>query len=139
MGKTVAIRDELAEQYDQESDEVGLSRSDYARRCIEIGRLVFRSNGKVDIDRLRELTEGEIVSADSDLETSEGDLGDAVLRNLSTDKDQSLSAEELREMVFGTEEEQRDEIKNTLQQLREAGMIEVLVGDEYIKAEDCDE
>jgi hypothetical protein len=133
------IREDLAERYDQEADELGISRSDYVRRCIEIGRLVFRTSGQIDIDRLRELSEEESVSMSSDLETSEGDIAEAVLRNLPTDEDRALSPEELREVVFGTESEQQNEIKTTLEQLRKAGMIEVLVGDEYVKTEEYDE
>jgi len=126
-------RAELTKKYDQEADELGISRSDYVRRCVEIGRLVFRTSGKVDIDRLRELSEEESVSISSDLETSEGDIAEAVLRNLPTDEDRALSPEELREVVFGTESEQHEEIVTTLEQLRKAEMIEVLVGDKYIK------
>lgn len=141
MGKKSVgqIREDLAERYDQEADELGLSRADYARRCMEIGRLVFRTSGQIDIDRLRELSEEESVSMDSDLETSEGDIAEAVLRNLPTDEDRALSPDELREVIFGTESEQQNEIKTTLEQLRKAGMIEVLVGDEYVKTEEYDE
>lgn len=133
------IREDLAERYDQEADELGISRSDYVRRCIEIGRLVFRTSGQIDIDRLRELSEEESVSMSSDLETSEGDIAEAVLRNLPTDEDRALSPDELREVIFGTESEQQNEIKTTLEQLRKSGMIEVLVGDEYVKTEQYDE
>lgn len=133
------MREDLAERYDQEADELGVSRTDYARRCIEIGRLVFRTSGQIDIDRLRELSEEESVSVNSDLETSEGDIAEAVLRNLPTDEDRALSPDELREVIFGTESEQQNEIKTTLEQLRKAGMIEVLVGDEYVKTEEYDE
>lgn len=141
MGTTTLgdVRKELGDKYTEEADELGLSRADYVRRCIEIGRLTFKSSGKIDVDRLRELTEGESVSTDSDLETSEGDLADAVLRNLSTDEGQALSPEELREVVFGSEKEQREELSDTLKKLRKADMIEVLVGDEYIKTEEYDE
>ena len=141
MGKTSIgqMREDLAERYDQEADELGISRSDYVRRCIEIGRLVFRTSGQIDIDRLRELSEEESVSMSSDLETSEGDIAEAVLRNLPTDEDRALSPDELREVIFGTESEQQNEIKTTLEQLRKAGMIEVLVGDEYVKTEEYDE
>jgi hypothetical protein len=133
------IREDLVERYDQEADELGISRSDYVRRCIEIGRLVFRTSGQIDIDRLRELSEEQSVSMSSDLETSEGDIAEAVLRNLPTDEDRALSPEELREVIFGTESEQQNEIKTTLEQLRKSGMIEVLVGDEYVKTEQYDE
>lgn len=141
MGKTTLgqVRKELVEKYDQEADELGISRNDYVRRCVEIGRLTFRTSGKIDIDQLRELTEKEAVSADSELETSEGDLVESVMRNLPTEEDRALSAEELREVVFGTKSEQHEEIVKTVEKLREAGMIEVLVGDEYIKTEEYDE
>ena len=141
MGRTNIgqVREDLAERYDQEADELGVSRSDYARRCMEIGRLVFRTSGQIDIDRLREFSEEESVSMSSDLETSESDIAEAVLRNLPTDEERALSPEELREVVFGTESEQQNEIKTTLEQLRKAGMIEVLVGDEYVKTEQYDE
>jgi len=129
------VRSEIAKKYDQEADELGISRSDYIRRCIEIGRLVFRTSGKIDIDRLRALSEEESMSISSDLETSEGDIAEAVLRNLPTDESRALSPQELREVVFGTETEQHEEIVTTLEQLRKAGMIEVLVGDRYIKTE----
>ena len=141
MGKTSMgqIRSELADRYKEEADELGVSRAEYLRKCIEIGRLVFRTSGEIDIDRLRELTENESVSASSDLETSEGDIAEAVLRNLPTDEDRALSPDELREVVFGTESEQHEEIVTTLEQLRKAGMIEVLVGDKYIKTEQHNE
>ena len=133
------IRKDLAEKYDQEANELGISRIEYFRKCMEIGRLVFRTSGQIDIDRLRELSEEESVSMSSDLETSEGDIAEAVLRNLPTDEDRALSPDELREVIFGTESEQQNEIKTTLERLRKAGMIEVLVGDEYIKTEQYDE
>jgi len=141
MGRTNIgqVREDLAERYDQEADELGISRSDYVRRCVEIGRLVFRTSGQIDIDRLRELSEAESVSMSSDLETSEGDIAEAVLRNLPTDEDRALSPDELREVIFGTESEQQNEIKTTLERLRKSGMIEVLVGDEYVKTEQYDE
>ena len=125
MGRTNIgqVREDLAERYDQEADELGISRSDYVRRCVEIGRLVFRTSGQIDIDRLRELSEAESVSMSSDLETSEGDIAEAVLRNLPTDEDRALSPDELREVIFGTESEQQNEIKTTLERLRKSGMI----------------
>jgi hypothetical protein len=133
------VRKELAEKYKQEADELGVSRSEYIRKCIEVGRLTFRTSGKIDINRLRELTEEESASTDSDLETSGADLGEAILRNLPTDENRALSPEEIREAVFGTNSEQQEEIVNGLKKLRKAGMIEALVGDKYIKTEDYNE
>ena len=141
MGRTSIghIRDDLAEKYDEEADELGISRSNYVRRCIEIGRLTFRTSGQINIDRLREISEEESVSITSDIETSEGNIAEAVLRNLPTDEGKALSPEELRKVVFGTESEQHEEIITTLEQLRKAGMIEVLVGDKYVKTDQYNE
>lgn len=131
-----SIPGELAEKYDDEADELGVSRSEYVRKCIEVGRLTFRASGKVNMDRLRNLTENESISTDSNIETSEGDVAETILANLSTEENQALSPEELREVVFGTKSEQKQEIVDALKQLRKAGRIEALVGDKYIKTED---
>ena len=143
MGENVgmgSMRKELAKQYDQEAANLGISRSEYFRKCAEIGRLAFRTSGEVDIGQLRKLTEnGESVSTDSDLETVDGDLTTAILKNLSTDKNRSLSSEEIRQAVFGTKSEQEDQIEEALTELREAGRITVLVGEEYIKKEENNE
>ena len=141
MGMTSlgGIRKEVADRYGEEADELGISRNEYVRKCVEIGRLVFRTSGDIDIDRLRELTEDESVPISSELETSEGNIAEAVLRNLPTDEDQALSPDELRQVVFGTESEQHEEIVTTLQQLRKVEMIEVLVGDEYVKTDQYNE
>ena len=143
MGKEKNLgkaRKELVDQYDQEAGHLGISRNEYVRKCTEIGRLVFRTSGEVDMERLRNFTESEeSVSTDSDLETVDGDLTTAILNNLSTDKNRSLSSEEIRQAVFGTKSEQEDQIEEALTELREAGRITVLVGEEYIKKEENNE
>lgn len=126
-------RQELLDEYSKEADELGLSRAEYVRKCIEIGRLTFLSSGKIDIDRLRELTERESVSNKSNLETSDSDLTAAIMRNLPTDETRALSKEEIRKVIFGTKSEQQEQVTQALKQLRKADMIEPLIDDGFIK------
>jgi len=121
-------------KYDSEAEELGLSRSEYIRKCIEVGRLVFRSSGEMDIERLRNLSEGAgPASFDSSLETTEGDLTGAILSNLPVDEHRALTKEEVRTAVFGTEDEQREQITEALKQLSQQDKIRPLVDDGYIK------
>jgi hypothetical protein len=131
-------RQELLDKYNEEAEELGISRAEYMRKCIQIGRLTFLSSGEVDIDRLRELTEKKSVSTETDIETSNGDLTEAIMRNLPTDESRALSKEEIREVVFGTRSEQQEQITQALKHLRKAGMIEPLIDDGYIKTGEYD-
>lgn len=131
-------RQELLDKYNEEAEELGISRAEYMRKCIQIGRLTFLSSGEVDIDRLRELTEKKSVSTETDIETSNGDLTEAIMRNLPTDESRALSKKEIREVVFGTRSEQQEQITQALKHLRKAGMIEPLIDDGYIKTGEYD-
>lgn len=137
MGETTqmgSVRKEVAEQYTEEAEKLGITRAEYVRKCVEIGRLAFRTSGEIDIERLRDFTEsGKSTFADSDLKKPDDDLSTAILRNLPTDQNRALSEEEIREAVFGSKSEQHNEIVNTLKQLRQANMIESLVSDGYVK------
>lgn len=143
MGRTTLgmIPTEVAEQYSEEADELGLSRSEYVRKCIEIGRIIFQSSGDLNIERLRSLSEqnsDQDMSSNEDRVTISNDsLAGAILKNLPTDEERALSKEEIREAIFGTEQEQREQVTNELRDLRKRDRIEPLVDDGYIKtAED---
>lgn len=131
------IPDEVAKQYDDESDELGLSRSEYVRQRIEAGRLLFKTSNQVDTQLLKQLVNDDTATFDTDLNTLDddidGDLTDSILANLPTDENRKLTEEELREAVFGTKKEQLTQIRKALKQLRKAGEIESLVGGGYIK------
>lgn len=125
---------EAVTKYGSEAEELGLSRIEYIRKCIEVGRLVFQTSGEIDIERLRNLSEGAgAASFDSSLETTEGDLTEAILSNLPVDEHRALTKEEVRTAVFGTEDEQRKQITKALKQLRKQDKIRPLVDDGYIK------
>jgi hypothetical protein len=134
LGKLPA---EIVDQYGSEADQMGLTRAEYVRKCIETGRLVFQTSGEMNIERLRELSERErAASFNSDLKTAEGDLTEAILTNLPTEDHRALTKEEIRTAVFGTEEEQRDQITDALKQLNQKNKIQPLVDDGYIKTID---
>jgi hypothetical protein len=131
------VPEEVAEQYDEEAEELGLSRSDYVRQRVEAGRLLFKTSDQFDTDLLKQLVSDDTATFDTDLNTLDddidGDLTGSVLANLPTEETRKLTEEELREAVFGTEEEQLEQIRQALKQLRKAGKIESLVGGGYIK------
>ena len=131
------IPEEVAEKYDDEADELGLDRSEYVRQRVEAGRLMFRASNQVDTKLLKQLVNDDTDTFETDLNTLDdkidGDLTDTILSNLPTEEHRKLSEEELREAVFGTEEEQLTQIRKALKQLRKAGKIESLVGGGYIK------
>jgi hypothetical protein len=37
-------RQELLDKYNEEAEELGISRAEYMRKCIQIGRLTFLSS-----------------------------------------------------------------------------------------------
>ena len=131
-----AAPEEIVEKYDAEAEQLGLSRSEYIRQCAEAGRTILQSSGQADIERLRELTEDLQTTIDSDLATANSDLSEAILANLPTDEHRALTKAEVREAVFGTEDEQIKQITEALKKLHKQGAIEPLVDDGYIKNND---
>lgn len=131
------VPEEIGNEYMAEAEELGLSRVEYTRECIEIGRMIFQSSGKFDVERLRKLTENEdIATVDSDLTTADGELVSVILNNLPTEEHRALTKDELRVSVFGTEDEQMEQITKALKELNRQGKIEPLVDDGYIKIND---
>lgn len=131
------IPEEVAEPYDDEAEELGLSRAEYVRQRVEAGRLLFKTSNQVDTQLLKELVNDDTATFDTDLNTLEddidGDFTNSILANLPTEENRKLTEEELREAIFGTEKEQLTQITKALKQLRKAGKIESLVGGGYIK------
>jgi len=138
MGTNIGYApDEVVDKYTAEAEELGLSRSEYARKCIEIGRLVFQSGGEIDIERLRKLTEREKTSTvESDLAMKGGEISSTILSNLSTEEHRALTTEEIQDAVFGTEDEQIKQITTSLKKLDRQGQIKRLVEGGYIKTND---
>jgi len=135
MGKSIGYAsDETVEKYTTEAEELGLSRAKYVRQCTEIGRMIFQSSGKVDVKQLRELTEKDHTSTvQTELTTRNGDIISTILNNLSTEENRALTKEEIRKTVFGTEDEQIEQITTALKKLHKQKQIEPLVDDGYIK------
>jgi hypothetical protein len=131
------IPEEVAEQYDDEAEELGLTRAKYVRQRVEAGRILFKTSGQIDTQLLKQLVNGDTATFDTDLNTLkddiDGDFTNNILANLPTEENRKLTEEELREAIFGTEKEQLTQITKALKQLRKAGKIESLVGGGYIK------
>jgi|APHM01.1.fsa_nt_gi hypothetical protein len=126
--------EETVDEYGSEAEELGISRAKYARHCIEVGRLVFQSSGEMNIERLRDLSEDTgTASIDSSLNTVEGDIQESILSNLPTDEHRALTKEEIRRAVFGTKEEQAEQIMKALKQLSNKKAIRPLVDDGYVR------
>ena len=125
--KQVCYKLDLArvEEIDAEADELGLSRSAYLRQRIEAGRLLFQTSGSVDTDLLKTLVEEGAASFETDTDTDVAEITDDVTQTvrekLPADPDRAASKEEIRQMVFGTKDEQLEEVKKALQQLGERG------------------
>ena len=131
------VPEKVADKYDAEAEQLGLSRAQYIRQCIEVGRTVFQSSGQADIERLREFTEGAQTPANNSNHVTAGsDITETILNNLPTEEHRALTREEIRESVFGTEDKQKKRITDTLKELRQQGAIEALVDDGYIKTND---
>lgn len=139
MGKrTLAtVPEKVAKQYDDEAEELGLSRGEYVRQRVEAGRLLFKTSNQLDTKLLKQLVNDDTATFDTDFNTLDddidGDLTDSILANLPTDEHRRLTEEQLRKAVFGSEEEQLTQIREALKQLRKADKIESLVGGGYIK------
>jgi len=135
MGRSLGnAPDEVIDQYTAEAEELGLSRAKYVRECAEVGRMIFQSSGEIDVERFREITEKDHSSTtESDLKIKDENLSSTILSNLSTEGNRALTKEEIRRVVFGTEDEQIEQITNTLKQLHKQDQIEPLVDGGYIK------
>lgn len=131
-----SLPEEIVDKYDAEAEQLGLSRIQYVHNCIEAGRTIFQSSNQADIERLRELTEDSQKTIDSDLTTADRDISEVILTNLPTEEHRALTKKEIREAVFGTEDEQIKQITEALKELRQQGAITVLVDGKHIKTND---
>ena len=138
MGKQISVSfsEEHGTQIEQEAEELGLSRSKYIRQRIEAGRLVFRFSDKLDADALNNLIDDSSEAhATNELQTPDDSIMKRILANLSTDEERALTKEELREAVFGSEDEQLEAVDAALRQLNDAGKASPAFDGGYVKNE----
>ena len=117
---------------DEEADQLGMSRSEYIRKHLLAGRRLFRSSGKLDRQLLSQLVEGdESAHLSDDLTTDADGLADEIRAALPADKERALTTDEVRKAVFGTTDEQRDQVEQALEYLAERDQIDITVNGEF--------
>lgn len=138
MGRNVAsLPDDYVDQLNDEAEALGLSRTKYVRQRLEAGRLLFQCSDKLSTETLTDLVDQDgSPTITNELETPDSDIADKVLANLSTDENRALEQEEIREAVFGSQEEQLETIEKTLRDLNERGMVKPAFDGGYIKTDE---
>lgn len=118
------VRNEVADEIDDEAEELGLSRAEYVRQRLNAGRVLFDA-GKLDTELLSQLTSSVGSERPSeDISTIDDDLSQRILSILPQNEADSISTDELRTELFGTPDEQKEMIENTLRQLKDQGLVE---------------
>lgn len=126
----------LREQIEREADEIGITKGVYLRQMVQVGRLVANT-GQLDTSTLNRLVDDgvESLEVEQDIHQINEDIVDVVLSSLPSDEGRAMSKEELRELVYGSENEQRQIIDETLEQLYELGEIDSAYdGGYYVKS-----
>jgi len=138
MGRSVAsLPDDYVDRLDEEAEALGLSRAKYVRQRLEAGRLLFECSDKLSTEMLTDLVDQDgSPTITSELETPDSDIANKILANLSTDEKRALEQEEIREAVFGSQEEQLETIEKTLRDLNERGMVKPAFAGGYIKTDE---
>lgn len=129
--------DDVIEQIDKEAEEAGLSRAKYIRQRFQAGRILFQCSNKLNLDLLNELVETDTpVTVDSELHSlGDTDITETILTEMPADESRAISKEELRQVIFGTEEEQIETITEALRELDREGKIKTTIDGDYIKQE----
>ncbi|MGQ3330688.1 hypothetical protein [Halorubrum sp. FL23] len=122
---TSPLPDEEVDRVDEEANQLGMSRAEYVRKNIHIGRRVMQASGQLDRDFLATVAEDGTEHLDKGMTTSLDDIEDEILDALAADSRRAMSPEAVKEAVFGTEEEQIARIKDALDVLNERGDITI--------------
>ncbi|MCU4719074.1 hypothetical protein [Halapricum hydrolyticum] len=135
---TITGPDDEVQRWKEDADELGITQSRYGRERIRAGRRLWGA-GKFQADTLAQLigdgneTE-EPRRTESSPATIENDLAETVLRELPKKGERNpVELSNLRELVFGTEEEQREAILAALKVLNEQGEAERTVEGGFVK------
>lgn len=138
MGRSVgSLPDDYVDRLDEEAEEQGLARSKYVRQRLEAGRLLFECSDKLSTETLSDLVDLDgSPTITNELETPDSDITNKVLANLSTYEKRALELEEIREAVFGSQEEQLETIEKTLRELNDRGIVKAAFDGGYVKTDE---
>ncbi|GAA0478162.1 ribbon-helix-helix protein, CopG family (plasmid) [Halococcus dombrowskii] len=132
---TAQVQEDVIDRLDGEADQLGMSRSEYVRQHLHVGRRVMQASGQLDRNFLATVAEDGTDHIEGDMATSLDDIEDEILDALPADARRAMGPEEVREAVFGSDHEQLQHIKNGLDRLNEQGDITITADAESYKSD----
>jgi hypothetical protein len=124
------LRDREKERIVTESDEQGIKQTEYARRRLRAGMLLWDTSGGFDVDSLDDLSKGKLPNSEpSSKDTTEvSDIATVIRQNLSQDEPTPLlsdSEDDIVDIVVN------GLVKDALYELMNSGEIENIPGEGY--------
>ena len=124
------LRDREKEKIVTESDEQGITQTEYARRRLRAGMLLWDASGGFDVDSLDDLSKGKLPNSEpSSNDTTEvSDIATVIRQNLSQDEPtplQSDSEDDIVDIVV------KGLVTDALSDLMDSGEIENVPGQGY--------
>lgn len=124
------LRDREKERIVTESDEQGIDQTEYARRRLRAGMLLWDTSGGFDLDSLDDLSKGKLSNSEpSSNDTTEvSDIATVIRQNLSQDEPtplQSDSEEDIVDIVVN------GLVTDALSELMDSGEVENVPGQGY--------
>lgn len=150
MGKlSINTSDDEAKEWKEEADELNITQSRYGRERLRAGRRLWDS-GEFQVDTLAQLLDTHENQTDINRSsgrkdglsqaTIQADLEDIVHRELPiASAGDPVDLPELRELIFGTEEEQRSAIIDALEVLEQEDRAERKITGGFVKTENDSE
>lgn len=126
------------QQWKEEADELGITHSRYAKERIRAGKSLW-DMGEFQPEALAQLsseneTQYDRTQKTSSPQTIEQDLTESILRELpKADARDPVKLAELQQLIFGSEEEQKNAILNALEILHKKGKAEQTIKGGYVK------
>ena len=128
--KITGLRDREKEKIVTESDEQGIDQTEYARRRLRTGMLLWDTSGGFDVDSLDDLSKGKLPNSEfsSSNTTEVSDIATVIRQNLSQHEPtplQSDSEDDIVDIVV------KGLVTDALYELMDSGEIENVPGKGY--------
>jgi hypothetical protein len=123
------LRDREKERIVTESEEQGIDQTEYARRRLRTGMLLWDASGGFDVARLDDLSKGKLPNSESSSDTTEvSDIATVIKQNLSKDEPTPLrsdSEDDIVDIVVN------GLVTDALSELMDSGEVENVPGKGY--------
>ncbi len=127
--KISGLRDREKERIVTESEEQGIDQTEYARRRLRTGMLLWDASGGFDVARLDDLSKGKLPNSESSSDTTEvSDIATVIKQNLSKDEPTPLrsdSEDDIVDIVVN------GLVTDALSELMDSGEVENVPGKGY--------